>query len=789
MLRNYLTTALRLLRRERGYAAINVLGLAVGLGVCLVIGQFVAYQLSFDDFHEKGNRIYRVLKAPVEDAGDVSYEQTAPLGPALVEGLAEVEAAVRFHGGPWDHLMRAVQAEQGAYERGLMWADANVFEVFSFQLLRGDPETALAGPYTVVLTPSLARRLFGEEDPFSQVIRVSERSDYEVTGIVEEPPASSTLQFTALASFATQYELQRMMMVEVGGGWNMWSFPTYVQLAKGSDPRRVEQQIRDAIARATDASSARQYEHTLQSLSSVYLDTTAPNRLGPSSDPRYVVLCATVAALILVIAAVNYVNLATARGRRCAREVGVRKSVGAHRGQLLRQLLGESVLVCAVATALAGALAEVAIPLFPSLAGIEVPELRWTASLWVGAAVLAVLLGLAAGAYPAWIVSRFQPAAMARRGDSIGGARLQRGLVVAQFTVTAALMTVTLVVWQQLGYIQERRLGLEPERVVVIENHALEPQQAQTLKAELLQDSRIGAVSLAQRVPAGALARMTVKPEGSEEQVWMTSYGVDGDFVETLGMRMVAGRALSDELAMDAESIVINEAAVRELGWDEPLGKSIFFNGVNRPVVGVVEDFHYESLHRPVEPLYMVPLDGWAGRIAVRVRSGQLADALAVIDAKWSSFAPHHPIRRHFLDDAFDRLYDQERRLARVFTAFFSLAIAVASMGLFGLAEHAAQERTKEIGVRKVFGASVAGITAMLSRDFARLVAVAFVLSVPIAWWTADQWLQDFAYHIEVGAGVFLLSGAAALGVALLTVSHQSIRAALSNPVDTLRHE
>ena len=396
-------------------------------------------------------------------------------------------------------------------------------------------------------------------------------------------------------------------------------------------------------------------------------------------------------------------------------------------------------------------------------------------------------LGMAAGAYPAWIVSRFQPAVVARGGDSVSGAGLRKTLVVVQFTITAALMTVSLVVWQQLGYIQDRRLGLEPEQVVLIENSGLELDEARSLKAELLGDSRIAAVSLAQRAPTGAVGKMGFAVDGVEGWVSMTFYGVDGDFVEALGMRMASGRALSDDAA-DRESIVLNEAAVRRLGWTEPLGMGFTINGVYRRVVGVVEDFHYESLHQEVGPLYMVPIESWLGTIAVRVGADHLPEALDVIDDKWAAFAPLHPIRRTFLDDAFARLYDQERRLARVFTVFFSLAIAVASIGLFGLAAHAAQERTREIGVRKVFGASVARIVSMLSRDFAKLVAVAFGLSVPIAWFTANQWLQDFAYHVEVGAGVFMVSGGAALALALLTVSHQSIRAALADPVDTLRH-
>lgn len=788
MLRNDLTTALRRLWRERGYAAVNVLGLAVGLAVCLVIGQFVAWQLGFDDFHEKGDRIYRVLRSPAADAGQVTAEQTAPLGPTLAAQLPEVEGVVRFQGGPREYLVRAPQAAQGTYERGLLWADASVFEVFSFQLLRGDAATALTRPYTIALTPALARRLFGEQDPIGRVIRVEERADYEVTGLVAEPPPNSTIQFVALASFATQYEEQRQMMVAVNGGWSMWAFPTYVLLAPGADPARVSAQIPGAVQAATDFPAARGLAYALQPLSAAYLDALSPNRLGPGSDPRYAVLCATEAALILALAGINYVNLATARARRRVREVGVRKALGAHRGQLVGQLLGESVVLCAAATAVAVALAEAAIPLFPHLAGIELPGLRWTWPLSASAAALAAFLGLAAGAYPAWVVSRFQPATVARGGKAVGGARLRRGLVVVQFTVTAALMTVTLVVWQQLGYIQERRLGLEPERVVVLENRALSLEQAHSLKAELLQDSRLEAASLAQYSPASFGATMGFQVDGFEGLVRMTAYAADGSFVETLGMRMKAGRGLTDDPA-DGQAIVLNEAAVRRLGWTEPLGRVLNINGVDRRIVGVVADFHYESLHRPVEPLYMVPLEHWAGRILVRVRAGALAEALRVIDGKWASFAPLHPIRRTFLDDAFARLYDQERHLARVFSAFICLALAVASVGLFGLAAHAAQERTREIGVRRVFGASVTGIAAMLSRDFASLVAVAFVLSVPIAWWTARLWLQDFAYHVDVGAEVFLLSGAASLALALLTVSQQSIRAALADPVETLRHE
>lgn len=790
MLRNYLTTALRVLWRERGYTAVNVFGLAVGLAVFLVIGQFVAWQLTFDDFHAQGDRIYRVLRTPAAGAltvgaGEVSAEQTAPLGPTLAARLPEVEAAVRFQGGPWERLFQ-VEGSEGVYERGLLWVDANVFEVFSFNLVEGDPGTALMRPYTMVVTPALARRLFGHEDPLGRVVRIDDRHDYEVTGVVAAPPSHSTIAFTALASFATQYEEQRMMMVDFHGGWNMWSFPTYLLLAAGADASALADRI-DSVTTESGAGADQSYR--LQRLSSVYLDTAAPNRLGPAPGfaPRYLVLCGTVATLILALAGINYVNLSTARARRRAREIGVRRAVGAHRGQLLRQFLGEATLQSAAATALAVVLAEVVIPLVPYLTGIEVPGLLWTPALAVSVLGAAAGLGLAAGAYPAWIVSRYQPVSVVER-RATGGADLRRGLVVAQFTVTTALLTVTLVIWQQLDYVQQRRLGLQPEQVVLIDNSALAAEQALSFKVELLRDIRIEAVSLSQRVPTGFSGTMGFQLEGFDGLVQMTNYGVDGDFVETLGMRMAAGRDLADDAA-DADAIVLNEAAVRYLGWDQPLGRTLSFNGVEHHVVGVVEDFHYESLHQRVEPLFMVPATDWTSQIVVRLRADHLEAALGAIDRTWAAFAPNHPIRRTFLDDAFARLYEQDRRLARVFTTFFCLATAVASVGLFGLAAHAAQARTREIGVRKVFGATVAGVAAMLSREFARLAVVAVLLSVPLAWWTAREWLQEFAYHVDLGAGVFVLSGAMSLALALAAVSQQAVRAALADPVKTLRHE
>ena len=787
MLGNYLTTALRLLWRERGYAAINIFGLAVGFALCLLIIQLADYQLAMGDFHEKKDRVYRVLWK-----SSSGYEGSLPveLGATLKEQLPEVEEAVRFRPGG-QGLLR-VEAKDAIYEQ-VMLAEAGVFDMFSLPLLRGDPKTALARPYTIVLTEPLARRLFGESDPIGQVIRYEEDFDCEITGIVGQPPSSSLLQFSALVSFATMYEESRRMMESK----HVRSFRTFVQLTPGADAAAVATRI-PGIVEALTGVQEEADSYALQPLKAIYFDTEVTNYLGPRGNSFYLTLCAILAVVVLTIAGVNYVNLATARAGRRIHEIGVRKALGAHRGQLMRQLLSESMLLSVGATVLGAVLTEVLILLIPIITGsdFQLPYLHWTISTCVGAVALAVGVGLAAGMYPAWVVARFQPAT-AVRGGRVSGALLRRGLVVAQFTITAALMTLTLLIWHQLDYFQNLLregsvLGSDIEQVVVVHNRGLTIDQARTFKTELLQDSRIAAVSLSSTVPGqGSRATYGVKPEGVEGEVGMRVYQVDGDFVEIMGLRMSEGRALTDEPA-DAQAVIINEAAVKRMGWTEPLGKTISgFQGQDRRVVGVIEDFHFDGPHSKIEPLLIARFGpwAWAGVILVGVQPGHLDAGLKVIDDQWAAVSPYRPIKRNPLEEVFARLYSDELLMGRVLTLFLFLAIAVASVGLFGMAAHAAQERTKEIGIRKVFGASPGGLTAMMMRDFAKPVAIAFLLSVPIAYGLATHWLQEFAYRAEIGVGLFLLSGALSFAIAGLTVGHQAMRAALTNPIETLHTE
>ena len=777
MLGNYLTTALRHLWRERGYAAINLFGLAVGLALCLLVIQLAAYQLSVGDFHENRDRVFRVLKSDTGSDGFTASVRT-PLGPTLEEQLPGVEQAVRF-GWSYPRLLR-VGGDEGMYET-VSDAEVGVFDMFSVPLLRGDPATALSRPFTIVLTEPLARRLFGDRDPMGQVVNVGE-SDYEITGIAAPLPSSSLLQFSALISFATQYEVNPMMEA----GWNASGFRTFVKLAPAADRLAAAERIPGIVREASGYEVTDSY--VLQPLESIYFDTEVPNTIGPRGNPMYLALSAILAVVILTIAGVNYVNLATARAGRRIHEIGVRKALGAHRGQLIRQLLSESVLMCTAATAMGAALAAVLLQLIPLITGssFDFPTLHWSISTYAGAALLAAGVGVLAGAYPAWIVARLQPSANVRGGRT-GGARLRKGLVVTQFTATTALLTMTLLMWHQLTFVdnllrEDSILGSEPEQVVVVRNRGLTVDQARAFKTELLQDSRIAAVSLAMTVP-GEGSRASQFSEG--RTIW--TYQVDGDFVGIMGLRMVQGRALTDEPA-DARAVVINETAVRVLGLEEPLGQTMPTWGDKR-IVGVVEDFHFDGPRSEVEPLMMEQLYGWAGVIIVRAQPGHLEEALEVIDAKWAAVAPYRPIKRHSLEEITANLYSEELMVGRALTAFLFLAIAVAAVGLFGMAAHAAHERTREIGVRKVFGASAGGLTAMMLRDFARPVAIAFVLSVPVAWWLGNQWLHDFAYRVEMGAGLFVVSGALSFLIAGLTVGHQAMRAALTNPVQTLRTE
>lgn len=806
MLRNYLITALRNLKRHAGHTAINVLGLAVGLAACLLIGRYVASEWNHDHFHAKADRIVRVSSQIDQTSGDQVHLSTAPapLAPTLEAEVPDVDAAVRLTGASY-LLHRGAMQQQ---VESVFYADPSLFDVFSFELLQGDPSTALAAAHTIVLTESLAARFFSAEDPVGKTLQVEDGQPLTVTGVVADPPATSHIQFEALVSMATRRALQAQSF----RNWAEVSFWTYALLAPEAAPDTFEAQLDEVVERhAAERFAA--YNATLDfavtPLLDVYLHEAGMNPIGPTGDPAALRVMLLIALFILLIAGINFVNLATARSVGRAREVGVRKTLGAARGALAGQFLAEAVLTALLALGGALVLTRGALPLFHALAGTTLAGgLIPSASVAAALVVAAVGVGLAAGLYPALVLAGFQPARVLRGAFSSSreGRTLWKGLVVAQFAIAIALLAGTGVVHQQLRFVQARDLGFAAQQLVVLDyrSDASINRKMATIKREMAALPGVEAVAASRHVPGDGLdvTPLTVEaPDGSMLHTKAYRYVVDFEFFDAYDIDPVAGRAFSASFARDsAEAVVINEAAASHFGYTDPSGavgaRVVLDTGAAAPrytVVGVVDNFHFASLHGRIAPLIALPPGAPNASsprfLTLRVQTERLAETMAAIEDQWVAMAPHRPFEARFFDDTFARFYEQDRRVGRLVGVFAALAIFVACLGLFGLATHTVQQRTKEIGIRKALGATAASLTALLSRDFAKLVGVAFAVAVPIAYLGMSRWLAGFAYRIDLGAGVFVAAGALALVVALGTVGMQAWRAARLDPTKALRSE
>ena len=792
MLQHYLLVALRNFRKRHGFSLINIAGLAVGMACALLIFLSVRQDLAFDRFHTKADRIFRVVT--FDRALGVSSNRVGitlpPLGPALEDQLPEVEAAARLSGQGRQLL---TVGERDLYAETAFLADAGVFRVFDFPLLEGDARTALAEPATVVLTQATARRLFGDEDPLGKTVRLNHEDDVRVTGVVADPPVTSSLQFDLLQSLVPPAD-------EAGwrdwlAGWNSISMTTYVVLRDPAAAASLEPQM-NAILRANDVGE--NFTVGLQPLGDVHLassDVLFDESVG-KSDRGYVVGLAVVAVFVLLIACFNFMNLSTARAADRAREVGLRKTLGATRGQLVRQHLGESLVLTAAAFVLALGLVAAGLPLVNAALGKQLslgllldPVLL---ALVVG---VALVVGLLAGLYPALVLSGFQPAAVLRGSykRSGGGALLRRVLVVTQFAASVVMIVGALVASRQLGYILHRDAGFDREQVLLLEQNDPQLQaRGPALEDALRGLPGVAGLAEASTVPGRQLGRTGVLPEGApEDEPWIASIlTIDDRFVPVMGMTMAAGRNFSRAFGTDtSEALLINEAAARAFGWTDAVGRHVRLGGEERTVVGVVRDFQYASARHEIEPLLMLYEPDGNGLLALKVRPGGLPQTLAAVEQAWKRVNPGYPFEYTFLDQEFARQYREEANFALLARGFTGLAILIACLGLLGLAAFTAEQRRKEIGVRKVLGASVPGLVALLSRDFLALVLVAFVVAVPVAYLVMRHWLEGFAYRIPLGPGVFALAGLLAVAVALATVSAQALRAATADPVNALRAE
>ena len=803
MFSNYLKIALRTLKRHKGFTFINLGGLAVGLAACLLIGLYVQDELAFDDHFADSERIYRL-------GSGTGW----PYGRILREEFPEVESLTYLRGWP----SYAIKHNQEYLFETMYYADEAFFDIFSYDFRAGNPETALQVPYSVVLSEELAERLYGEAEVLGQEIILGDTLLFTVTGVVDVPRRSH-LQFDFLVSMATmRARSPEGFDQQMANGWLNLNMVNYLRLKEGVEADAFREKIRDLpMQRAGDflTNFGSNYTLKLEPLEHVYLSggsdggsinySAGGNMLGPQSDISYVYLLSAVGLFLLLIAAINFVNLSTARSVDRAKEVGVRKAVGSNRGALVRQFLLESMLMSVVAVALAVVLAVVALPYFNDLAAraytradfFSVPVLLILLALTVG-------IGVLAGLYPALALSRFKPVEVLKGRFAAGkrGGRLRQGLVVFQYVVSGVLIVATLVVISQLRFMQGKELGFAAEQVLVLDARqapgADRWQRGETLRQVLVDHSGVQHASAMWAVPGrtgwrGQLSFPEGWPQG--QSIGLEYIGTDHHFAEALGLNFVAGRSFDPAFATDAsEAVIINEAAVEAVGWDSPaaaIGKQFTSPGSGKPngvVIGVVEDFHQHGLQETIQPI-MYGVRAGTGLYALRIDPTQASAVLAHIEQRWGDFFGTYPYSTFFLDQDFARQYAEEQRLLRIFATFAGLTVLIACLGLFGLAAFTVSQRTKEIGVRKVLGATGPQIVLLLSKDFLKLILVAAVVAVPVAYVAMSRWLETFAYRTDLGAAVFLVSSLLLLLIAFTTVSWQALKAARMIPAKSLRYE
>ncbi|HEX9653148.1 MAG TPA: ABC transporter permease [bacterium] len=813
MLKNYVTVALRNFRKFKVYSFINLFGLAIGLACCILIILHIHDELNFDLFHGKADRLFRVIQVRSRSQGEQQIAYTmGPLGPALVDKFPEIEESARFFQGWRLTVKREASGPTGQIVRNNFFTDTSFFNLFDFLLLAGDRGNALSAPGSVVLTESLAKKLFGDDQPLGKPLKIEAEdfpefgeTPFTVTGVLRDPPHNSHLDFNLLISQSTLDRFE-----DVSGWldtWNNTIVITYVLLNDAAAKTNLEAKVGEFINTHRDEETSARSRFYLQPLRDIHFGSEEISSEHNTREGQivYVYVFTLIAIFIAAIACINYTNLATAGSMKRAKEIGLRKVVGGERGQIIGQFLTESILSSLMAFLIAIGLVEAALPFFNSLAGANLSlGIVGNPSVVFGSLSLVLLVGIIAGSYPAFYLSGLKPVTVLK-GETTATqrSRLRQGLVVVQFALSILMIVATLVVYRQLEYARNKHLGFNREQLVVIDiNHDDVQTNFLTVKREFLSDAAVHSLTVSSRVPGDwkSFRRIDVTKEGQAEIESQPMFfnGVDEDFVATYEIDLVQGRNFSRSLSSDSTAVILNETAVKMLFGDSPIDQLIQVPSYNFTghVVGVVRDFHFHSLHDKIEPLVMGFMPA-AGRHAIhgidyftlRIAAENVRETIDFVTRVHAKFDPINPLELGFLDQWWHDLYDRDDRLGRIFGISAGLAILIAGVGLFGLAAFMAEQRTKEIGVRKVLGASIASVVALLSRDFTRLVLFGLLLATPVAYFSTDRWLENFAYRIDVDWWVFALAGGLALIIALLTVSMQAIKAAVANPVDSLRYE
>ncbi|MEI9807066.1 MAG: ABC transporter permease [Bacteroidota bacterium] len=806
MFKNYFKTAVRSLIKNKVFSFINVFGLAIGLACCLLIAVYVYDEVNYDKYPAKAGQIYRVGLYSTDNGAIETYPHPdVAVGEGMKNAFPEIEEYTRI-------LPRGEQYmsynDKQFKEQHFVFADSNFLRVFSIPFLEGDAKTALSEPGTIVIAKSIAVKYFGNENPVGKSL-VLGKSNLKVSGVIDKIPDNSHFHFDAFISMSTLHLTART--------WSNIGFYTYVVLNKDADPKKLEAKFPQLVAKyvvpevvhdmgvslAEAQKSVNTFRFFLQPLTDIHLHSDTKYELEVNGDINYVYIFGVLAIFILLLACVNFTNLSTASSAKRAREVGIRKVMGSVKKQLITQFLTESVLLTLCASVCALLLVFVILPYFNQLSGKHTSFSFFLSYQSLAAVIgLCLLVGILAGIYPAFFLSSFNTIAVLKGVTTARSSRksiLRSSLVVFQFFVSIALIIATIVVYQQLRYMQDKKLGYNKEQVIFLQDtYLLGNRDARSVfKEQLLKDSRIVQASTGTDVPGNAnLDGTQAYPKDkeaneNEAEIHINIYHVDYDYVATLGMQVIKGRNFSRDFPTDSFAVVINEAAVRGMGWksDNAVGKTIATSGQHEyKVIGIVSDFHYASVKQKIAPLMMRLGNTQSGLIA-KVKTADVKELLGDIKKQWDAFNPGAPFSYYFLDDKFASLYASEQRTGQIFTAFAIIAIVIASLGLFGLVAFITEQRSREIGIRKVLGASVRGVLLLVSKEFLLLVAISFIISVPVTWWAMHQWLQDFAYRIHISWWVFAIAGLLALLIALVTISFQSIKAAVANPVKSLKTE
>jgi putative ABC transport system permease protein len=805
MLTNYLKIALRNIRKNKAYSVINIFGFAVGMACFILVALYIKFELSYDTFHKDSDRIYRIdLKVDYTNVGSNTYNLTpAPLAEVLRSDYTGIDFVTRLRKEPRSALIQA--GENSFMEEKFFYTDPDFLKMFSFKLISGNPKTALVEPYSIIITKDIAHKYFGSENPIDKEIIVSQehqQQPYIVTGVIENPPTNSHIQFNFLASFSTLYKQQNGKYQLHSLHWNAAGFYTYIKLSRNSSAEPMEANLIDVVKKYKGQDSKTRF--LLEPIERIHLYQNWEKDIEPASDIRYIYLFAAVGFFILLIACFNYINISIAQSVKRAKEVGLRKVVGANRNQLLKQFLSESLVFSFLSFSSAILIVELSSPIFKSFLDKEIQLSIFTDSkMFLGLLVILLFIGCIAGVYPAYYISKFKPVQILkgiakRKSKSFLG--LRNSLVVFQFVISVILIVGTITIFNQLHYMQNKKLGMKKDHIVTIDvfDEYLQKNYEKFFN-DLISNPHIIAVSASQSLPPGSSGMSNIDWDGRTSSDISLMYGIraDNHFAQLYEIPVIHGSIYSEKDYLSTKSyFLLNRSALKALGWKNVIGKRFGWNDTGKEegqVIGVVDDFNFFPLDRKIEPLVIElvgsHLKNWKTRyFSIKISSQDMPGTLSYIRKEWKHYS-QYPLQLQFFDERINSIYKSEQNLGLLFNLFAFIAVLIGCMGLYGLTSFSVEQRVKEIGIRKVLGSSISQIIKLLTKELAACILIANVIALPIAYYFMNKWLQNFAYRIEISWWVYAVSGGLVLIIAFATVSVNAIKAATANPVKSLKYE